>query len=150
LNFFTGKHPITSPILTTSRCKPLSQNQKRLVARNADRTNHLLKPFVDARSVVQFRTALSNGWRNNIFLVSVTPYVLTKQLLIARNSIGRHTSKCGRLLFLSIMTCTRYSSFSYSVVYAIDKNVDFRGVYIGEEPQKLKKGEIKRTRWVFG
>jgi len=42
-----------------------SQNQTRLVAYNAVNPSPQLKPFVDALSVVQLRTALSSGEAHN-------------------------------------------------------------------------------------
>lgn len=36
--------------------------------------------------------------------------------------------------------------FIHSVRYAMDKNINYTGVYLGEKASKPKKGETKRTR----
>ena len=72
----------------------LSQNQTRLIVWNADSQNQPLKPFADARSVVQFRTALSNGEAQSVFLLTVF-YLAIKTPLTVREPIGNHTNKCG-------------------------------------------------------
>jgi len=45
-----------------------------------------------------------------------------------------------------MMTQFGMLNVSYSAAYAMDRSLNYTGVYIGEKSIKPKKGETKRTR----